>query len=539
MKLKIEKRIQRIWKDFLAGKNPDIRKRWSQVRLDLPEQTAGLLADAGPCQEATLDDVPLSRAIDYAACDADATLRLNGELDKRLRIFKLAGCYEMDRSILPMVNRMQQVGMLVDVPHFQSLDGYLTDLMKLEVGKIDRLVHTGPEFNPNSPIQVERLLFKDLKLTPRKLTPEGQKKFTTGMNVRDKDAPKGTFADYPLGTFSTQDKVLEAMRGEHKVIARIIDYREFGTMRDDFCLKMVRLLGPDGRIHPRIKVTRVTSGRLSMSEPNLMGIPVRTELGKLIRDGFVPDYKRGKIYGSWDLDQIEMREMAHQSEDPLMIKLFEEGADIHRMTGAMAFGKKPEDVTTLERYAAKRIGFGIITGITEKGLAEQMALAGAEGWDEDRCKQAIEEYLKIYKGVKRYMNRCWMEAQSKGYVRDRWGRIRYLCNARSDDRRIREEAQRQSHSFKISASAQGIMKHAMRAIWEWMRSERLVGHGAQMGRVEPLLQIHDSMLMECDGDKQTRAEVDAAMVYFMCETTKLRVPIRAKGGFGATWGEIE
>jgi DNA polymerase-1 len=500
-KQSIEQRLRRIDSDFLKacfGKEPpDIRKRWEKVKEDLPDEAARIIAKYGDIPPATLDDAPLSVAVDYACRDADATLRIYPILKARLQEMGLEGVYEMDLAVVPMVERMCMVGMLVDTHHFIALDEHLTSLMAVERAAVHRL--GGLEINPNSPVQVADLLFTRLKLKPRKKTP-------TGLD-------------------STQDKVLEAMRNEHRVIPHIIKYREYGTYRDDFCLKMVRLLDDDGRIHPNLQLTRVSSGRLSCKEPNLLGIPVREEMGKLLRAGFVAG--PGKCYGSWDLNQIEMREMAHQSEDPVLCARFDNDEDVHAATASDYLGKKICDVTPVERYAFKRVGFGVITGITEIGLAEQMALAGAEGWDEENCARAIAGYFGIYKRVKQYMENCRAEARRYGYVRDRWGRIRYLPGVHSELRWIRNEAERQSHSFKISASAQGILKHSMRAIWEYMKDDP---------RIQPLLQIHDELLFELDDDELFIEQTHQAMEYFMCNTTRLRVPIKAKGSTGANWG---
>lgn len=505
----VEQRVRRIVNDYLARpQETDLRKRWAKVVEDgIAQEVIGAL---GPMPVASLDDVPLDVAINYACRDADATLRIFPILKARLAEMQLEGAYAMDLAVVPMVERMRTVGMLVDRRHFIDLDAHLTDLMAIEVKVIEKMV--GETINPNSPTQVADLLFRKLKLSPRKKTP-------TGLD-------------------STQDKVLEAMKNEHPSIPHIIKYREYGTYRDDFCLKMVRLLDTDGRIHPNLQVTRVSSGRLSCKEPNLLGIPVREEMGKLLRAGFVAS--PGKVYGSWDLNQIEMREMAHQSGDPVLCARFDNDEDVHAATAADYLGKKVHDVTPLERYAFKRVGFGVITGITEIGLAEQMALAGAEGWDNDNCARAIAGYFGIYKRVKQYMENCRAEARRYGYVRDRWGRIRYLPGVHSELRWIRSEAERQSHSFKISASAQGVLKMAMAQIWAWLISSDAQGaQGAQGGIAEPLLQIHDELLFEVTDDEEVKELVDTAVMHYMCNTTRIRVPIKAKGSYGSDWGSLK
>lgn len=460
----------------------------------------------GAPPEATLDDVPRERAVRYSGRDADTTFRIKPVLWDMVVARGLEGCYRMDLATVPMINRMQHVGMKVDVSHFHKLEKELTAGMKREQWEIISMIRGLPEdFNPNSPDQTADLLFRRLGLKSKHKTP--------------------TRKD------STNDKVLEALRSAHPVVPHIIDYRELGTMRDDFCIKIPRMVGGDGRIHCTIRITRVSSGRLSATGPNLLGIPVRTALGKKIREGFVST--DGCVMVGIDLDQIEMREMAYQSKDENMIRAFVEGRDIHRQTGAMVFGKRPEDVTAEERYASKRIGFGVITGIQAEGLLQQMELAGAEGWDLIRCEQAIQGFMGYYKGVRAYLEECRAEARRYGYVRDRWGRIRYLPGVHSDIPRVRSEAERQSHSFKISASAQGTLKHAMKAIWDNFRG--VWGNG-----MEPLLQIHDELLFEMKKEIAEDGSAIEEIQDLMCYTTGLgQVPIKAKSSIGTNWGMLK
>lgn len=455
--------------------------------------------------EPTLDDVPLADAVHYACRDSDATLRIFPILSKMIDDMNLREVYDMDLAVIPMFERMQSNGIRIDVPHFQKLATKLTSMMAREVKKLCVLVSGLPaDFNPNSSVQVADLLFRQLKLKPGRRTPTG------------KD--------------STNDKVLEALRSSSPVLPPILDYREFAKARDAFCYVMPRLVSDDGRIRGRFRVTRVSSGRLAISDPNLLAIPVRSDVGKEVRQGFVPD--DGFVFGSWDLDQAEMRYMADESQDEGLCKIFREGkVDVHTQTAADAFGKDPRDVTKIERYAAKGIGFGVITGITEYGLYDQMALAGAQGWTVDRCAGAIAAYFDLRKGVRSYMEACRAEARRFGHVRDRWGRIRYLPGVHSRIDSVRAEAERQSHSHKIQSGAQGMLKRAMAAMWGWMREK---------GRdVRPLLQIHDSMLLEVKADGEMMEEVDTAMQYYLTETTPLSVPMGAKGGYGENWGEIE
>jgi DNA polymerase-1 len=454
--------------------------------------------------EADLDDIPLEDAVHYACRDADATLRIFPVLSRMIDEMGLREVYEMDLAVIPMVECMQSWGMKIDVPHFQQLDRKLTMMMAVEVDALCQLVPGLPhDFNPNSPVQVADLLFRQLKLKPTKKTSTG------------KD--------------STNDKVLEALRSSNPVLPHILSYRELAKARDSFCRVMPRLVSDDGRIRCNLRVTRVSSGRLAATNPNLLAIPVRSDVGKEVRQGFVAD--DGYVLGGWDLDQAEMRYMADESQDEGLCSIFREGkVDVHTQTAADAFGKNPQDVTKIERYAAKRIGFGVITGITEVGLYDQMALAGAQGWTVDRCKDAIDAYFDLRKGVAVYMEACRAEARRYGFVRDRWGRIRYLPGVHSRIDSVRAEAERQSHSHKIQSGAQGLLKRAMAAMWDWMRANP---------DIRPLLQIHDSMLLEVKADPDLMEEVDTAMQYYLTQTTPLTVPMGAKGGYAENWGEME
>lgn len=506
-KQSVQQRIGRVWSDYQADKNPDVRKRWAKIKEDLPEAAEAVIAKYGDIPVATLDDVPLQEAITYACRDADATLRVDSILDGMLDSMDLRGVYEMDLAVVPMVDRMQSVGMLVDPEYFAGLADYLTELMGLKIQEICRAVPgTPPDFNPNSGDQVEEWLTKRLHMRLSKKTKSGLR-------------------------YSTNDKILEGLVFKNPLVRHVTDYREFVKLRDSYAVALPKFAGPDGRVHPNFRVTRVSSGRLSCTDPNLLGIPVRTELGKLVRGGF--NAGPGRVMGSWDLDQIEVREMAHQSRDPVLMGWINQGLDTHRQVASEAFGKKPEDVSSLERYAGKRLNFGVITGITEIGLAEQMALAGAEGWDEQRCGDFIKEYFNILRGVRAYLESCRAEARRYSYVRDRWGRIRYLPGVHSELPFVRAEAERQSHSFKISASAQGTLKRAMAAIWDWWKSENI------LGRVEPLLQIHDELVVEADDDKDFLDYLDQGMVWFLCNAAPMAVPIKAKGSIGETWGDLK
>lgn len=601
----IEQRLKRAIKD-ITEKDADPRARWAKIKEDFPEEVGEIEAQHGELLEATLDDIDRAKAVFYAGRDADATFRIKPILWDLIQAQGLEGCYRMDLATIPMINRMQHVGMAVDKPHFYRFEKKLTEAMAEKVKELLPWTRD-PEFNPNSPDQTAEFLFKKLGIVSKNKTPTGKEStndkvleairggafsFATsystpeskqthegaqssGDTTAERQAVCGLRGEVSLLHNAIRSRTgeegekrvsdgssqftsasggsgevrrgmrelssltnLEKTRAVKEIVSQIIDFRELGTMRDDFCVKMVRLCGPDGRIRCTFRVTRVSSGRLSATTPNMLGIPVRTELGRQIREGFIAP--PGRLLAGLDLDQIEMREIGFQSQDPTMRKAFRDGVDIHRLTGARVFGKKPEDVTTEERYASKRIGFGVITGITEEGLLVQMELAGATGWDLPRCRSVIRDYLhRVYPRVGAYLEECRAEARRNGFVRDRWGRIRYLPGVHSDISWIRYEAERQAHSFKISASAQGILKTAMAAIWEYIKPD--VGTFKTRGKVEPLLQIHDELLFEGTEEYWDPSEgrLDEIRL-IMCHSSGLGdIPIKAKGQTAQSWAGLK
>lgn len=506
----IEQRIARIIKDAedpVKGTSTNITQRWDKVKESLPDECEALDAVLGRMPAATLDDVPPDESVVYAARDADATLRIYPHLWGRIQAMGLESVYRMDMAVIPMVERMQANGMRVQPGYFERL-GKEFDR---EMAKIKKAIEkeTGWDINPDSGDQVAALLFQGLGLKSTKMTKGGKRE-------------------------STNDKVLEGLAHTCPTARLVCNYREVSKLKSSFCETLKEQIQSDGRVRCNLRITRVSSGRLSASEPNLLAIPVRTVLGKKIREGFVPD--DGCVLGSWDLDQIEMRVMAHESRDPVLTKLFKEGKDVHRMTASWMFGVKPDGVSAIQRYAAKRVGFGVITGITCTGLADQMALAGAAGWTEDRCEEAINGWFEIYKAVRSYMENKRAESRRYGFVRDIWGRIRYLPGVWSSISSVREEALRQSHSHAIQAGAQGIIKKAMAEIWKDLRE---AWTWTPPWRVEPLLQIHDELLFELHDDGKWTDLWGMQIKDRLEHTTELSVPVKAKYSFGPNWGALK
>ena len=516
----IGRRVARMVQDvqkkgILHYHNPtgvDIRKRvesWEDTGAE------ALVAAIGGVPEPSLSDVPQAQAEHYACRDADATWRIYPQLMARVKNEGLEEICRIDHGILPMLERMQSNGLLVNRPHMEALETRITAQMSEVRDQIQEMV--GVRINPSSPPQTAALLFKQLKLPSRKTT-------STGMD-------------------STQDKVLEGLRHSHPVVPLILEYRELDKARGSFVRVALTKAGSDDRLRCNLRATRVTSGRIAANTPNLMAIPVRSKIGKEIRQGFIAP--KGKVLADWDLDQAEMRWMAHDSQDSGLISIFRSGTiDVHTSTAASMFSKPYADIDkNTERYAAKRVGFGVITGITGMGLVDQMVLAGAKSpdgddWTEAECDDLIARWFSARPGVAVYMDRCRAEARRQGWVADLWGRKRYLPGVWSSVERIREEACRQSHSHKIQAGAQGYIKVAMAKIWWWLE-EVWWPRGGIWATIEPLLQIHDSLLFELPDDPKAIAEVDEVVVMELSNARELLVPMGAKGGRAKNWGDLK
>ena len=516
----IQQRIKRMLTDvaksgFAIPDNPkgvDIRRRVESWEDSAAES---LVSTVGMPPEPTLSDIPTAQAQAYACRDADATIRIAPILVERVKEQGSWDVCMIDHSVIPMIERMQSNGIHRNLSYMEALDEKITARMEAERDKIEAMV--GVRINPSSPKQVVDLLFKQLKLSSRKTTGSGEA--------------------------STNDKVLMALRNEHPVLSPIMEYRGLGKARGSFVRVAIRDAGADDRLRCNLRATRVSSGRIAANSPNLMAFPVRDALGKEIRQGF--DAPEGRVLCDWDLDQAEMRFMAHESRDEGLCAVFTDGKlDVHTDTASRMFGIPYASVDKdRHRYPAKRVGFGVITGITGAGLVDQMALAGVlspdgDEYTESECDHFIDLWFAARPGVKVYMDRCRAEARRYGLVRCKYGRVRHLPGVWSVIDRIREEACRQSHSHKIQAGAQGYMKLAMAQIWWWI-TKVWWPRGGLWATIEPLLQIHDSLLFELPDDAEVYNEVDEVVRMCMSQADQLLVPMGAKGGKAYTWGDLK
>lgn len=512
----VDKRAESILVDFYSGKRDkdgdlvDPMARWKKVDRDLRRMVERAL---GPMPIATLADVDLGKALRYAARDPDATLRVGirqmQSLDDRaLRLVNDGN------AVLPVFEEMQASGMLANRAYCERMADVMWSEMCRVQSRISHRYFEGRPFNPNSPDQVATLMRRRVDKDGYQLT--GEKRTKTGK-------------------MSTSKKSIEHLRYTDEAIADVINWREHQKMRDSFYRPIADRIGEvdKARIHTDLNPYKVTSRRVSSSDPNLTAIPVRNELGVQVRDGF--EAEPGCLLGAWDFSQIEMRWMAHLSRDPLLVQFFRDGKDVHAETAARIFGIKVTDVDEMKhRYPAKRAGFGIITSITGHGLLDQLRMFGCVGWDENKCDELISEWLKVYSGVKRFMDDCVDELRHNGVIYDHWGMPRYLPGVWSDDRKVRAEAERTASSHKIQAGAQGLLQQSMIYLKPYIRGLREAGENVRW-----VLQVHDEILIE--GDETLMREVIDPLVrdaLINHHGMRLIVPVKCSGNLERTWGQL-
>lgn len=512
------------------AKNP-LRKRWSdgRAREILTDETFTLSDFESDPPEATLDEIPLAQAVAYSGRDADATIRVFPHLWKQIQAYNLEDVYATDIAVVPMIERMQTVGLGCDLPHFQSLSLMLQVDEEINREDIRRVV--GRDLNPNSGDQVAELLFDEMKLHER------------APNLKIKRTEGGE-------RFTTNDKVLEAIEDVDTtgIVKLITDGREIKKIKRSYADPMPRLLGRDGRLHPQYRITRTDTGRLSAANPNVLAFPKHSKRGKLVRDGFVA--APGRELGEWDFDQIEMRVFAHDSGDVRMISEFWTGLDKHALTAAMMYNRPVEDVIAEykggygegehERFTAKAVNFGVLMGITEIGLLAQFHKAGQLDWipfDPDvtkfpkQTKRLLTNWYETYPDGLDYIFRKHAEARQHGYVRDMWGRMRWLEGIHAADEWIRLSAERMAQATPTQSGAQGIVKRSMKMLWPILKDMRKQGIW-----VECLLQIHDALVLEYDAEH--RELIDSTVMAVMHSCVDLSVPVTAKAKFGLRLGAL-
>lgn len=428
----------------------------------------------------------------YACEDADVTLKLKNILEQELKkndAEKLF--YEIEMPLVPVLVNIESNGVRLDTEALeQSSEHFTTRLQSIEK-EIYNLA--GEEFNIASPKQVGEILFDKLKIV------EKAKKTKTGQYV-------------------TSEEVLESLRNKHDVIGKILEYRGLKKLLSTYIDALPQLINPrTGRIHTSFNQTVTATGRLSSSNPNLQNIPIRDEDGKEIRKAFIPD--DGCSFFSADYSQIELRIMAHLSEDKNMIDAFLSGYDIHAATAAKIYKVNIKEVTADMRRKAKTANFGIIYGISVFGLAERMNV------DRKEAKELIDGYFETYPQVKAYMDKSIQVAREHGYVETIFHRKRFLPDINSRNAVVRGYAERNAINAPIQGSAADIIKVAMARIYERFKAEGL--------KAKMILQVHDELNFSVP--VKEKEIVEQVVIEEMEKAYRMHVPLKADCGWGTNW----
>ncbi len=431
---------------------------------------------------------------EYAAEDADITLQLKNKLEPEL---KKQGAeklfYEIEMPLMPVLAEMEMTGVCLDTDSLSETSKQLTQRMLDIEQRIYELA--GEHFNIASPKQVGDILFDKLKIIDKaKKTKKGQ--------------------------YVTSEEVLQQLRHKHEIVGLILDHRGLKKLLGTYIEALPKLINPrTGHIHTSFNQTITATGRLSSSDPNLQNIPIRGEDGKEIRKAFIPE--PGCLFFSADYSQIELRVMAHLSQDPQMIEVFREGKDLHAATAANIYKKPIEEVTRDERTKSKRANFGIIYGITVFGLAERLDIP------RDEAKMLIDGYFDTFPQVHDYMEKSKEVARQQGYVTTLFGRRRYLPDINSANSVVRGFAERNAINAPIQGTAADIIKVAMIHIFQRFKTEGI--------KSKMILQVHDELNFSVYPDEKEK--VEHIVLEEMQNAYQMAVPLVADSGFGENWLE--
>ena len=453
------------------------------------EDVAGKGAKQIPFSQVGLDE-----AARYAAEDADITLRLHRVLQPQLlAIPALDGVYRgIEMPLVPVLARIEANGVHIDMAELRRQSQDLSVRMLAAQQKATELA--GHTFNLDSPKQLQAVLFDELKLPALVKTPKGQP--------------------------STNEEALEAIAEQHELPRVILEYRGLAKLRSTYTDKLPEMVNPDtGRVHTSYHQSGAATGRLSSSDPNLQNIPIRTEDGRRIRRAFVAP--PGRKILACDYSQIELRIMAHLSEDPGLVRAFEQGVDVHRATAAEVFGRAMDEVTPNERRAAKAINFGLMYGMSAFGLARNL------GIDRGQAQDYVALYFSRYPGVRDFMERMRQQARDQGYVETLEGRRLYLNDIHARNQGLRAGAERAAINAPMQGTAADIIKRAMVKVDDWLQG--------QAGQARMILQVHDELVFETESEFLDTLRLN--VVELMSSSVQLRVPLVVDAGVGDNWDE--
>ncbi len=445
-------------------------------------------------KQITFNQVALDDAVAYAAEDADVTLRLHQHLWSELeKIPALRKLYEtVEQPLVPVLLAMEETGVLIDRKMLKKQSGELAGKM-LELEKRAHDLAGGP-FNLGSPKQLQEILFDKLGLPVVRKTPTGQP--------------------------STAEDVLQELADDYELPEVILDYRGVAKLKSTYTDKLPLQIDPDtGRVHTSYHQAVAATGRLSSTDPNLQNIPIRTPEGRRIRQAFVAP--PGHVLLAADYSQIELRIMAHLSEDAGLLKAFAAEQDVHRATAAEVFGLALEAVTADQRRSAKAINFGLMYGMSAFGLAKQLGISRGE------AQQYVDLYFERYPGVKQFMDDIRNRARDQGFVETVFGRRLYLPEINDRNVQRRQYAERSAINAPMQGTAADIIKMAMISVHDWLQKDR---PPARM-----IMQVHDELVFEVEAGAVD--SVRAVVVDRMSRAANLRVPLQVDTGAGLNWDE--
>jgi DNA polymerase-1 len=445
-------------------------------------------------KQLTFNQVDVDRAAEYSAEDADLTLQLHRALWPQIAALpKLAVLYEtIEQPLVPVLFRMERTGVLVDRELLRTQSGQLAlRMMELET---EAHSHAGTVFNLDSPKQLQEILFGKLGIPAMRKTPTGQP--------------------------STAEDVLEELAANYALPRLILAYRGTAKLKSTYTDKLPEQIEPTtGRIHTSYHQAVAATGRLSSSDPNLQNIPIRTPEGRRIRQAFIAP--SGYRLVAADYSQIELRIMAHLSDDASLLRAFADERDIHQATAAEVFGVALADVSSDQRRSAKAINFGLIYGMSAFGLARQLGIGRGE------AQKYVDLYFDRYPGVKRYMDETRQRAHETGFVETVFGRRLYLPEIQSRNQALRQYAERSAINAPMQGTAADIIKRAMIDIDAWLQ--------AMPGKTRLIMQVHDELILEV-----AEAEVDHVVQQLrdrMAAAANLKVPLKVEVGVGRNWDE--
>jgi len=464
----------------------------SQKYLHLDKIPTSALIGSGKSQR-SMFEVETSQLTEYACEDADYALRLTHSLGSLLHDEKLDGLLrDIEMPLLPVLLEMEYAGVRLDL----TLLGEMSKELERDLGRLEEECYAlaGLRFNLNSPKQLAEVLFDKLKLPVQHKTKSGR---------------------------STDVATLTHLATSHDLPARLLDYRTLAKLKSTYADALPTLVHPNtGRVHTTFSQAATATGRLSSANPNLQNIPIRTSVGRRIREAFIPG-ERGWVIFSVDYSQIELRIMAHLSQDERLRAAFERGGDVHRETAALIYGVSPEEVLPEMRRAAKTVNFGMIYGQTDFGLAEELGIPRHE------ARAFRDRYFQLYPGVKNFMEETIRECRKTGVVSTLVGRQRRIPDINASGRQEREFAERTAINTPVQGTAADMIKLAMVRIARRLRQEMLA--------VRMILQVHDELVFELPEDEVETLKVVAKAE--MTEALPLSVPIVVDFGYGKNWLE--